>query len=29
MRIIAGFVGVGKSYYCEKNPNAVDFEVMP
>ena len=29
MRIIAGFAGVGKSYYCRKNPNAVDFAIMP
>ena len=29
MRIIAGFAGVGKSTYCRKNPNALDFEVMP
>lgn len=29
MRIIAAFSGVGKSYYCKQNPNAVDFVVMP
>ena len=24
MRIVAAFSGVGKSYYCKQNPNAVD-----
>ena len=29
VRIIAGFSGIGKSRYCENNPNAVDFAIMP
>ena len=27
--IIAGFAGVGKTYFCEKTRNAMDFVVMP
>lgn len=27
--IIAGFAGVGKTYFCDRTKNAIDFVVMP